>query len=122
MGVIIAQVASMTHLAGGRGSQLGLEGALTKCYTSGEMSDDLVIFVRCNSQTEKRAFASAAEDRGMPLSRFAIEAMAEKAGVTLDYKSCLHCPKPISRSNRSGFCRKCLRTIGLHNLKRLHPR
>ena len=101
-----------------------VDSALTNCYTHGEMPDDLVIFVRCNSAAEKRAFASAAKDRGMTLKRFALQAMAEKAGIeiNLDYKSCLHCPKPISRSNRSGFCRKCLRTIGIRKLRNLHPR
>jgi len=95
---------------------------LTKCYTSGEMSDDLVVFVKCNTPAEKRAFASAAKARGKTLKRFALEAMAEKAGIALDYKSCLHCGHSTTRANRSGFCRKCLRTIGISKLKNLHPR
>jgi len=47
------------------------------------MSGDLVIFVKCRSASEKRAFASAAKDRHIPMSRFAIEAMASYAGIKL---------------------------------------
>jgi hypothetical protein len=110
------------NIIGAPNDEVKSKNLLTRCYTSGEMPDDLVIFVQCNSAAEKRAFASAARDRGLTLKRFALQAMAEKAGITLDYKSCLHCPRPIARNNRSGFCRRCLRTIGLPTLKRLHPR
>jgi len=36
---------------------------LTKCYVIRDMRDDLVIFVRCLSAAEKRAFASAAQNQ-----------------------------------------------------------
>ena len=41
------------------------------------MPDDLVIFVKCNTSAEKRAFVSVAKARGKTLKRFALEAMAE---------------------------------------------
>src|SRR5438046_2917146 len=101
---------------------MSLESALTKCYTSGNMSDDLVIFVKCRSAVEKRTFASAAKDRRIPMSRFAIEAMASYAGIKLQDRICGHCPTRLAKNNRSGFCRKCLRTIGLPKLQALHNR
>ena len=86
------------------------------------MPDDLVIFVKCRSTSEKRAFASAAKDRRIPMSRFAIEAMASYAGIKLQDIVCRHCPTRLAKNNHSGFCRKCLRTIGLPKLQTLHPR
>jgi hypothetical protein len=99
---------------------MSLGSTLTECYTSGWMSDDLVIFVKCRSASEKQAFASAAEDRSISLNRFAVEAMASYARITLQDRICGHCPTRLAKNNRSGFCRKCLRTIGLSKLQNLH--
>src|SRR5437667_1731183 len=99
-----------------------VDSALTNCYTHGEMPDDLVIFVKCRSTSEKRAFASAARDRGIPLSRFVIEAMSSYAGIELQDRLCGHCSTRLRNGNQSGFCRKCLRTIGIDKLRRLHSR
>jgi hypothetical protein len=96
------------------------EIVLTKCYTLGEMSDDLVIFVKCRSTAEKRALAAAARDHGKSLNRFALESMASCAGVRLDDGLCGHCSALLAKGNRSGFCRKCQRTIGLVKLKKTH--
>ena len=85
------------------------------------MSNDLVIFVRCDTAAEKRAFAAAAQDHGITLSRFAREAMAARAGLNIRDRLCGHCETRLSKGNRSGFCRKCLRTIGIHKLRNFHP-
>src|SRR5438094_10172187 len=98
---------------------MSLERSVTKRYTSGEMSDDLVIFVKCRSASEKRAFASAAQDRGISLTRFAIESMASCGGVSLYDSLCGHCSTRLAKGNRSGFCRKCQRTIGIDKLQNL---
>ena len=98
-----------------------LASVLTHCYTSDEMPEDLVIFVKCRNASEKQAFASAAQDRHIPLSRFAIEAMASYARIGLQDRICGHCPTRLAKNNRSGFCRKCLRTIGIAKLQNLHP-
>jgi hypothetical protein len=42
------------------------------------MTDDVVIFLKCRSAAEKRAFASAAQDHGKSLTRFALEEMAAR--------------------------------------------
>src|SRR5690242_15961859 len=101
---------------------MSLESLLTKCYHGIEMSDDLVIFIRCDSAAEKRAFARAARGQGIALGRFAREAMAARAGFNIQDRLCGHCATRLSKGNRSGFCRKCLRTIGIHKLRNLHPR
>jgi hypothetical protein len=57
------------------------------------MRDDLVIFVKCNTAAEKRAFTRAAKARGKTLKGFALEAMAEKAGVAW------LCPRQLHQSH-----------------------
>jgi len=99
-----------------------LEESLTKCYPTFCMADDLVIFIRCNSAAEKRAFARAAQGHGITLNRFAREAMATCGGIRISDKLCEHCSTRLIKGNRSGFCRKCLRTIGIMKLRNLHPR
>ena len=44
-----------------------------------QMQDDLVIFVKCRSTAEKRAFVSAARNRGISVNRFAIESIGCRA-------------------------------------------
>ncbi len=95
---------------------------MTKCYHNIGMSEDLVIFIRCNSVAEKRAFVKAAHGRGIPLSRFAREAMAAQAKFSINEELCQHCGAHLAKNNESGFCRKCLRTIGITKLRNLHPR
>lgn len=99
-----------------------VEVALTRCYTDCQMPDDLVIFIRCDSAGEKRAFAAAAKNRGETLRRFAREAMAARAGIKIQDRLCEHCSTQLSKGNHSGFCRKCLRTIGISKLRNHHPR
>src|SRR5438105_1097033 len=101
---------------------MSLESPLTKGYTSGEMPDDLVIFLKCRNAAEKQAFASAAQDRGISLTRFARESMASCGGIGLHDSLCGHCSTRLAKGNRSGFCRKCQRTIGIARLQNLHPR
>lgn len=86
------------------------------------MRDDLVIFVKCRSAAEKRAFTSAARGRRISLNRFAIESMASCGGISLHDSLCGHCSTRLAKGNRSGYCRKCQRTIGIAKLETLHPR
>src|SRR5437667_10865582 len=99
-----------------------LDRILTWSYHNPAMPDDLVIFIRCNSAAETRAFGTAARDRGKTLSRFAREAMAAYSGIRISDKLCEHCSTRLIKGNRSGYCRKCLRTIGITKLRNLHLR
>ena len=90
--------------------------------TTSQMPDDLVIFIRCDSAEEKRVFAAAAKDRAETLRRFAREAMAARAGIKIQDRLCEHCSTQLSKGNHSGFCRKCLRTIGISKLRNHYPR
>ena len=99
----------------GRGAPLTKRHALDGC----EM---IVIFVKCRSAAEKRAFASPAVDCGISLTRFALESMALSAGIRLHDSLCGHCSTLLAKGNRSGFCRKCQITIGIAKLETLHHR
>ena len=84
------------------------------------MPAGLAFIVRCNTPTEKRAFAAAAKARRITLNRFALEAMAAYGGVDLEDLRCIHCSALLSKGNGSGFCRKCQRDKGLETLRRIH--
>jgi uncharacterized protein (DUF1778 family) len=78
-----------------------------------------IIFVKVDKK-EKRAISSAAKSKGISLGRFGLEAITKAAGIPLEDETCKNCVKRLSASNRSGFCRNCLRTLGIEALKKLH--
>jgi hypothetical protein len=57
-----------------------VEVALTRCYTIGQMPDDVVIFIRCDSAEEKRAFAAAASTGGLVRALIAGNRSSENPG------------------------------------------
>ena len=80
---------------------------------------NLLIFVKVN-RGEKRAISSAARAKGVSLARFGLEAITKHAGIPMEDDTCKNCSKRLSASNRSGFCRNCLRTIGIEALTKSH--
>lgn len=96
------------------------------------MTDQDVIFLRPTPE-EKAVIAAAAAQNRRSLNIYVLDAAIEKArqdlGVLADSvlpralkRTCLHCGRPLTRGNKSGFCRICQRTVGLPTLQKLHPK
>jgi hypothetical protein len=90
--------------------------------------DQSVLYIRPSPEEKELIEAAAAAER-LSTNQFVLKAVLDHIGAQVKPgERCAHCGRPLAkparlsnaRRNKSGFCRHCLRSVGIETLTKLH--